>query len=195
MALNDFERAIDEVIAVLEISAIPYHIGGSVASSLHGLFRTTSDIDIVADIRPEQVPTLVKRFQAIGYADDEMILDAILSRSSFNIIHTETGIKVDVFLVKRTPYDLQAFQRADPLVISESEDANAYFVAAPEDTILNKLRWYRLGGEQSERQWLDVLGVLKVQQQALDYVYLRHWAQDLGVLDLLESAIDQSTFP
>lgn len=83
MAPNDFERAIDEVIAVLEISAIPYHIGGSVASSLQGLFRTTADIDIVADIRLEQVPTLVKRFQAIGYADDEIILDAIRSRSSF----------------------------------------------------------------------------------------------------------------
>ncbi len=195
MAQSEFERAIDEVIGILEAHAIPYHIGGSVASSLHGLFRTTAAIDIVADIRPEQAQSLAERFQTIGYADEDMIAEAIRHRSSFNVIHDATGIKIDVFLLKRIPYDLQAFQRADPLVISESEDANAYFVAAPEDTILSKLRWYRMGGEQSERQWLDILGVLKVQQQALDYDYLRHWATDLAVLDLLERAIDESTPP
>lgn len=62
-----------------------------------------------------------------------------------------------------------------------------------EDIVLAKLDWFRLGGEVSERQWRDILGVLKTQREALDVDYLRQWAQLLGVADLMERALGELT--
>jgi hypothetical protein len=76
-------------------------------------------------------------------------------------------------------------------VIATDPERTAY-VASAEDTVLTKLEWYRMGSEVSERQWRDVLGVLKVQAERLDLAYLRRWAAALGVADLLEQALSQA---
>lgn len=192
MAAFDFLPALCLVIDAFEALGIAYHIGGSVASSSHGVFRTTMDIDLVADVRPEHAQPLADVLQTEFYIEADDIHQAIDAGASFNIIHLNTGQKIDVFTLRKNTYDQAAFMRADLQPLNDDEDARVFFVAAPEDVILNKLRWYRMGGERSERQWLDVQGVLKVQAGLLDEAYLRKWAAEIGVLDLLERAIAES---
>lgn len=170
---------------------IAYHIGGSVASTAHGLMRTTLDVDVIADLRPEHAAPLVENLSAAYYVDEDMIREAIRLRSSFNLIHLASMFKVDVFVLKNTSYDRQAFMRADLRALGDEPDSEVFFVESAEDVILNKLRWFRLGGEVSERQWSDLIGVLRVQRSALDLAYVQRWAVELGVTDLLDRALQE----
>jgi len=182
----DILAAITPIVEALEELGIPYHIGGSVASSLYGLPRLTIDADLVADIRMEHVRPLVKQLETDYYIDEDMIRDAIRRQSSFNVIHQDTILKVDIFIPKSRLFDQEELQRVQSKVLEGSD--RSFFVASPEGTILNKLEWYRMGGEVSDRQWNDILGVLKVQGTNLDMAYLQRWATNLKVTDLLERA-------
>ena len=192
MSRSDIIVALSPVVDAFIRLGIRYHIGGSVASSAHGVPRATLDIDLVADLTQAAVRPFTEALRAEYYVDDQMISDAIKRCASFNLVHLDTMIKIDVFVLKGRAYDRQAFERMQADTLEEGEDARKFFLATPEDTILNKLEWYKLGGEVSDRQWRDVLGVLKVQQSSLDYEYMRHWAGDIGLSDLLERAIDRS---
>jgi hypothetical protein len=133
----------------------------------------------------------VERLQADYYVDGDMIHDAIRRRASFNVIHLATMMKVDVFVLGARPFDRVAFAR----VINEplGDDRERSFpLTTPEDIVIHKLDWYRLGGGVSERQWADVLGVLKLQGDALDRAHLAHWAKEIGVTDLLERALAEA---
>jgi hypothetical protein len=183
----DILVAITPLVELLEELGVPYHIGGSVASSLYGLPRLTIDVDIVADIQQGHVRLLVDQLQTDYYIDEDMIRDAIKHRSSFNLIHLNTMLKVDVYIPKSRPFDQEELRRVQQEVLLEG--TRPLNVASPEGTILNKLEWYRMGGEVSDRQWNDILGVLKVQDTHLDIAYLQRWAAYLKVVDLLERAL------
>lgn len=176
------------VAQTLEQLGIPYAVGGSLASSLHGVMRATLDVDIVADMRSEHVPPLVAALAPEFYADDEMMRDAIAHRSSFHLIHYKTAFKVDIFIRKLRAFDRMQLQRRARSVIASDPEQSVY-VTSPEDTILAKLEWYRLGGEVSDRQWRDILGVMKIRAGALDLAYLHQWADELQVADLLDRAL------
>ena len=200
-ATSDMLLALTPVVEELERLGVPYYIGGSLASSAYGVARATLDADLVADLQSTQVGAFVTALQASYYLDEVAINDAIQRRLSFNLIHLATMIKVDVFINKARPSDAEAFRRVrqEPL---DDEDATAgadatrrYALASPEDVILAKLEWYRLGGETSERQWGDILGVIKVQGPALDAAYVRQWAGALNLADLLQRALDAGGFP
>ena len=182
----DILAAITPIVEALEELGIPYHIGGSVASSLYGLPRLTIDADLVADIRMKHVRPLVEQLETDYYIDEDMIRDAIRRQSSFNVIHQDTILKVDIFISKSRLFDQEELRKVRQEVLSEG--TRPFNIASPEGTILNKLEWFRMGGEVSDRQWNDILGVLKVQGTNLDIEYLRHWAADLNVTDLLERA-------
>jgi hypothetical protein len=191
MKLPDIIEVTLKVIKVFEKVGIAYHIGGSLASSAFGMARSTLDVDIVADIKPEQADEIYESLKAEFYVDSEMIINAIQKESSFNLIHLETLFKVDIFPLKRLPFDQQAFSRRLKKAFSEDASRQIFF-ATPEDIILRKLTWYKAGEEVSDRQWNDVLGVLKVQGDQLDMIYLKYWARELSVSELLKKAIDES---
>jgi len=176
------------VIEALEALDVPYLIGGSLASAVHGVARATVDTDLVADLRLEHAEPLAQALSDAFYVDAESIRDAVRRRSSFNVIHLETMFKVDVFVRKQRPFDQAQFERRAAQVVATDPERTAY-VTSPEDIVLVKLEWFRIGGEVSDRQWRDVLGVLKVQGERVDLMYLRRWAAALGVADLLEKVL------
>ena len=180
------------VTDVFEKLGVRYAVGGSLSSSLHGVMRSTLDVDIIADMRLEHIQPLVAALSPEFYADDEMMRDAIERHSSFNLIHYGTSFKVDVFIPKPRPFDQMQLERRAPASITTDPERSLY-VTSPEDVILSKLEWYRMGGEVSDRQWRDILGVLKTKADNLDLVYLRQWAKELKVSDLLERALTEST--
>ena len=179
------------VIDAMDALGVPYLIGGSLASAVHGVLRATLDTDLVADLRLEHAEPLARALGGTFYVDAESIREAVLHQRSFNVIHLETMFKVDVFVVKKRPFHHSQMERRTAQVIATDPDRTAY-VATAEDTILAKLEWYRLGGDVSERQWCDVLGVMKVQADRLDLAYLRQWAVQLNISDLLERAIKEA---
>jgi hypothetical protein len=188
---GDSTRITLSVTQTLEELGILYAVGGSLASSLHGVMRSTLDVDIVADMRLEHIPPLVAALSKEFYADDEMMRDAIEHHSSFNLIHYETAFKVDIFIQKPRAFDQMQLERRRASVVATDPEQSLY-VASPEDTILAKLEWYRMGGETSERQWRDILGVLKTRAGELELDYLRKWAHELKVSDLLERILKES---
>ncbi len=183
-----------QVIDVLDALRAQYWIGGSLASALYGVARSTLDSDLIVDLKPAQIADFVKALESAFYVDIEMIQDAIHTQGSFNIIHRASMFKVDIFILKKRPFEQAQLSRRQEKVVSLEPERRAY-VCTAEDTILAKLEWYRLGGEVSEHQWRDVLGIIAVQGERLDLGYLRQWATELGVSDLLERALAESNMP
>jgi hypothetical protein len=162
---------------------ISYFIGGSLASSLHGIPRATQDVDIVADIRKEHVDLLVAELKDEFYIDADMIKEAILRNASFNVLNFATMFKVDIFILKKDKLSKEEIDRREQYHL---------FLASAEDVILLKLYWYQKGDCVSERQWNDILGILQVQSEKLDRVYLINGALKRGVSGLLEKAIEET---
>jgi hypothetical protein len=187
-------QVILKVIEAFNRLNIPYLVGGSMASAVQGVVRATIDADLVADIRLEQVQQLSEMLKDEFYIDPEMIMNAILYDSSFNLIHLDSMFKVDVFILKRRPFDLNQMRRRVLQNVGDSPADQVYFSSA-EDIILAKLDWFRKGGEVSERQWRDVLGVLGLQSERLDFEYLQKWSVDLGIQDLLQRAVKEANLP
>jgi hypothetical protein len=179
------------VAQTLERIGVPYAVVGSLASSLHGVMRSTLDVDMVANMKLDHVRPLVDALAKEFYADETMIREAVERRGSFNLIHYETAFKVDIFLSKLRPFDLAQMERRKIAAITADPEQTIY-VISPEDIILAKFEWYRLGGEVSNRQWRDILGVIKTCADELDLAYLRQWAADLQVSDLLERAYQEA---
>lgn len=192
MKTPDILQAIEPVISAFNKLSISYYIGGSIASSIYGIARATMDVDIVADIKIEKISSLKRILENEYYIDENMIKDAIRRFSSFNLIHLETMIKIDVFIHKYQPYQEETQRRKQKDTLEDSEGASEFYFSSPEDIILNKLQWYELGNRVSERQWLDVIGVIKVQLKNLDDEYLRKWGKELGLLDLLTKAFQEA---
>jgi hypothetical protein len=188
----DIILAVQPVISSFKKLSIPYLIGGSIASSVYGLARATLDVDIVADFKIYNVSSFKEFLEKEYYIDETMIRDAIKRLASFNLIHLQTMIKIDVFIYQNRGYQKEAFQRKRKDTLEDSRDASEFYFSSAEDIILNKLQWYDMGNKISERQWLDVMGVIKVQGDSLDIEYLRKWGGNLGLLKLLRKAFKDS---
>ena len=187
MSESDVVAALRPVVEAFDALRVRHFLTGSIASSAHGIARASLDADIVAELEPEHVDPLISRLSAAYYVPMDRLRSAVAERSSCNFIHLATMFKVDVFVSKGRRFDRQAALRARVEAIDEGPDAFRFLVASPEDTVLAKLERFRLGGEVSERQWWDIVGVLKVTGNA-DREYLRLEAFELGVADLLERA-------
>jgi hypothetical protein len=176
--------------ATFERLGVSYLVGGSLASSLHGLPRATQDVDLVAALEPEHVPALVAALRGSFYLDEPAIRAAVRQRTSFNVIHLGTLLKADVFVAGSDAATRSEFERRQRYRVAV-DPPRELVLASAEDTIAQKLHWFRLGDEVSERQWSDALGVLKVAGGRLDFAYLRRTAALLGVQDLLERILTE----
>lgn len=137
---------LSQVARALEYLNIPYVLVGSFASSMHGMYRSTADIDILADIEAEQVHPLFKVLTEGFHVDEHAMRDAVAQRRSFNAIHFDSVFKVDVFVPKDDEFARAQLDRRQLRKISPDTE-EAVFVATAEDTILAKLRWDQAGKE------------------------------------------------
>lgn len=195
MTASDLLTALEPVVRALEGLGIRYFLGGSVASSSHGVPRTSIDADVIAELRREHVPAFLERLRGAYYVAEDRVRTAVDARRSFNLIHLATMFKIDLFVAKGRPFDRQALERARPGVLDDRPGAPAFQVASAEDTVLAKLEWFRAGGEASDRQWADVVGMLRAGRATLDRDHLERWAPALGVEDLLGRARAEAEAP
>ena len=173
-------EAIRKVLGVLDDAGIEYMIVGSYAAMLHGFIRSTHDLDLVLCLKSEHISALVSTLDEEFYIDSESAREAIAQQGMFNIIHFDSGLKIDFWILRNDEYSQAQFARRE---CTELEGIPAC-VATAEDTILSKLLWYHI--TPSERQLDDVRGILEVRKGRLDWDYLHHWAKRLSIEDLLE---------
>jgi hypothetical protein len=185
MAGNPIIKAVADFVSALDELGIRYYAGGSVASSIHGVARYTGDVDLVAALAPEQTESLAAKLNTDFYADAGQMREALRYGRAFNAIHFTTGFKIDVFPLRNDAFHAGELARAEKRVREVDHTGSVELrVASAEDTILEKLVWYKRSGEISDHQWSDVLGVATTRR--LDREYLREWAPKLGVADLLK---------
>jgi hypothetical protein len=182
-----------KVADALESCGLRYLVGGSLASSLSGEPRSTLDVDLVVAISEDGIGPFLDKLGDEFYADPDSLRRAIRDRSSANLIHYGSSIKVDLFIAGGSVLDEQQMNRRQRIQVATEPDRYLYFYT-PEDILLQKLSWYRAGNEVSDRQWRDILGIILVQSK-LDETYLHDGAKKLGVIDLLDRAMRETRRP
>jgi len=185
--MNPLALTLKRLAEALDHLGIAYAIGGSVASSARGVYRATNDIDLVADVIALHAERLATELGPEWYADAEQMRTAITARRAFNLIHIPLGNKVDVFPATEE-FHIAQLERATRVILPFMDDATRYPVTTAEDILLAKLRWYRDGGQVSEKQWTDINAIVAA-NPIIDHTYLTTWANRLGVSDLLALAL------
>ena len=180
-------KVLAEFVEILEVLGIKYAIGGSIASSVYGEIRFTQDADVAVEPFADKAEKFYKEVKSSFYVGKAAMYEALGNRKSFNIIHLASAFKIDIFIRKDAEFDKQVLDRRRLIKLDESIE-RSFSVVSPEDIVLHKLKWYREGGCSSERQWQDILGVLRIQKGELDAEYLKKWAITLGVDGLLDKA-------
>jgi hypothetical protein len=178
------------VAAAIELVGGSYFVGGSLASSLQGEPRATNDIDIVLTLPLGRLASFVQALGADFEVDVDMLRDALMNGTSSNIFYLPAVLKIDLFGVGHSSYDESEFYRRRAVKVRASGEE--LVLKSPEDTVLRKLLWYRAGGSISDRQWRDVVQVLRISGAAMDNEYLEQWANQLGLSELLRKARAES---
>lgn len=189
--MNDSDDLIDAlapVVAVLQKLEIRHFVGGSIASSFHGATRSTMDVDLIAELREEQILPFVNSFGDEFYLSDTAVRGAVKRRSCFNLIHLPSSFKVDIFVSRGRPFDDESMNRARLETLGESKSVQVP-IASAEDIVISKLEWFRLTNETSERQWDDVSRLLRLLGDDADIPYLRRVARSVNIDDLLERVL------
>jgi hypothetical protein len=187
---DDTTEVAVQLARAMERAGVEYAVGGSVASSAYGEPRATRDLDFAVRLTPRLVPSLLESLGPDFVVDSELLLEGIRTGRSVNIFFLPFFTKIDLFVRGDDEYDRAEFSRRNEIEVVPGERILA---SSPEDNLLWKLRWYRKGGEVSDQQWRDVLGLLRVSGETMDLAYLRSWAMHHSVDDLLEQAMSQGT--
>lgn len=174
------------VARALESVNVEYHLGGSLASSIHGEPRATNDIDLVVDLPPDRVDALADALGPDFAVDRESLLAAARSRASCNVFYLPLFTKVDLFVSPRGAFERSEMRRRRAVPVGSAGET--LYVKSAEDVVLRKLLWFRDGGGRSERQWRDVIQVLRINRGALDERLMMEWADALDIAKLLHKA-------
>jgi hypothetical protein len=176
------------VAAALERCGVRYSIGGSLASAFTGEPRSTLDVDILVELPPSRIDEFVSALGDQFFADPIAIARAVGERSSVNIFHNPTSIKVDLFVAGDSVLERCQLARRSRVRLT----AGDLYVHSAEDILLQKLHWFRLGGEVSDRQWRDIVGIVAVQGDRLDRNFLQATAHAVGLQALLHRAFSDA---
>lgn len=176
---------------ILDGLNIPYAIGGSIASSLYGRVRFTQDADITVTSLDEKAEQFYNSARQHFYISKSAMHQAVRGKTSFNVIHTQTAFKIDVFVAQDNEFDKNLIRRAQKIKLSEDIE-KTFSVVTAEDIVLLKLLWYKRTDCSSERQWSDLLGVLTGRRDALDFDYIKLWSKKLQVDALLNKVMKES---
>lgn len=176
---------------ILDELNIPYAIGGSIASSVYGRVRFTQDADITVTLLDDKAEQFYNSIRRHFYISKSAMHQAVRGKTSFNVIHTQTAFKIDVFVAQDNEFDNNLIQRAQKIKLSEDIE-KTFSVVTAEDIILLKLMWYKQTDCSSEKQWSDLLGVLTGRRDALDFDYIKSWSKKLQVDVLLTRAMKES---
>jgi hypothetical protein len=189
MWIQDSIALAGELHELFESINIPYYVSGGIASSLHGEPRSTRDLDLVISLQGDQIDLLVTTLEAAGYYCPSGAVENLQRgrEQMLNITHTETIANADLYIADNSPFAVSQMARR---MLPDLDGIPLFWVASPEDTILQKLNWGRKS--QSEKQWRDVLGIIKLQVSNLDYAYLAEWAERLDLVDSLSQALSQA---
>lgn len=173
MSASDVLR---RVISALNQAGISYMLSGSFASAFYGSKRSTVDIDIVIDVMPEQMGSFLQALPPEQYyVDLDAALQALRQQSMFNLIDQKSSWKIDFIIRKSRPFSLKEFSRRQQVKF----DDIAVYITSPEDVVLSKLEWAKMG--QSQRQIEDVAAILQLRWKSLDQEYIREWMTELGL--------------
>jgi hypothetical protein len=185
------------VTDTLERLSIAYAVEGSLADLDYGIARSVLGANIIADMRSEHVAPFVAALSGDFYADPRSLQDAIERRDHFSLVHYATKYNVDIFIPRSTPFDQMLLTRRRASVIS-TDPPRQVTITSPEDAILSKLERFRTAGVAKEQAPLsephlvrEVARLLRDQAEELDLVYLRHWANELSLAELLDRALRQ----
>lgn len=170
----------------LDAIRVRHTIGGSIAASFAGEPRSTVDVDLVVALTHDDVTRFVAALQGEFYIAEEALHRAIDTLGTANIIHEASNLKVDLFIASGTPLDEQQLARRQRV---EVRPGQAIYIHPPEDILLQKLRWYKKGGGVSDRQWRDILSIVRTQGNRLDRAYLKENAPVIDVQSVLERAL------
>lgn len=184
-------EALAPVLSSFNALGVRHYVGGSVASSFHGAARSTMDVDLVCELNDQQVTKFARLLGENFYLSEPAIREAVSRKSSFNLIHLPTSFKIDIFLSRGRPFDIDSMNRASMQQLGTGQVLNVPICTA-EDSIISKLEWYRQGNETSDRQWEDVSRLVKLLGDEADIEYLMQAAESVAVRDLLERLLGQS---
>jgi hypothetical protein len=181
-------RAFGGVIDILEAMGIEYVIWGGVAAITYGEPRFTRDMDVLVRLHYNQVDTLARVLEEDGYyVSVEAIRDVVDRHFYFNVIHIETGIKIDFFVAERDPIHVWAFEHRRVKNFDEFRQAS---YMPPESVILTKLRAHQDSG--STRHLDDIEGILRVSGPELDLAYVDREAARIGAFGTWRELLDES---
>lgn len=184
----EIENLLLKITQILEELEISYLVTGGIAVAIWGSPRSTLDIDIIINIRKEQISSLVvafKRISPAGYADEKMAKKALKEKGEFNFIDSETGLKIDFWVQKEDAFSQNEFQRR---VLKKFGSKKAWFIS-PEDLILRKLQWYKL--TETSKHLEDIKSIMKISK--VDREYIDHWAKQQSTSEILAKIIKKSS--
>ena len=178
---------LSHVVHLLEEQEITYMLVGSLASGVYGEPRLTHDIDVVLELRPNQVAQLCAAFPPSDYdVSEQAAHEAIAGGSQFNVIHPASGNKIDFMIARQDAWGRSQIRRRRLEQILPGQPG---YMAAPEDVIIGKLWYFREGG--SEKHLRDVAAMLQVSGDEIDKDDISHWAQQLDLTEEWQAVLDR----
>ncbi|MDY6802894.1 MAG: hypothetical protein SXA11_03675 [Cyanobacteriota bacterium] len=181
------------IAKILEELNIPYFVGGGLASSILGEVRTTIDADLAILLEETDASQLIEKMQSDFYISETAVEDALRYRTNtFNVIHLTSALKADIYLIRGDDNFRKTALTRRTKVFPTDSPSLSFYICSAEDIILQKLTWYCIARNKSDKQWRDILGVLKLQGYRLDFDYLKYWSAELKVTEECDRALTES---